>query len=407
MILLIFLSLDTLQISLDQAIEIGLRRRLEIKETDQSVKEARVDLYDALSDLLPTPSSYYEIRRTEDFLDTTTHTWNLTLSQTIFNTATIYSIVNRFDRLSLAKVKFKEQISKTIYNITETYIRLIISLVTQKNLRLSWERAKENYRFARARYEVGLVSKLDLLQAEIAEINTRKNIIDNTNLIEELEDHLQSLLDTNSYIIPTDTLTIPEPDQSLVQMREEFASKNLLIQAARINHSIAKKDLIFSYLALLPSVSGFLSYSYRSYDSPGSISEIWENKYRSYGLRIDFPILNIKDILFGIVHSSIRKKQSEIKMRITEKEEVEVFQQAIRTIESSLAAIELNRKSVEASKEALRLAQERYRNGKGSLLSLLTAQSDLQLSENNYTNALGEYYLAMAKVAYLVGKGAE
>lgn len=407
MILLFILALDTLHLDLDQTIKVGLRRSLVIKESGQSINQSRLGLYDALSDLLPTPSSYYEISHTEGLFDTTSYNWNLYLNQTIFNTSLIYSILAGFDQVSLSKVELREKTSSTVYDITETYINLIIGFASQKNLKSAGKRAVENQRLARARYNLGLTSKLDLLQAEIATINTSKDLIDNENRIDQFEEHLRNLLDTNCYIIPIDSLSQPETRIDPSEIKKDLITDNPSIRSARINRAMASKDLIFSYLAILPRVSAYLSYTYRSYDSPNSIREIWDDKFRSYGLRIDFPIFNIKDILLGVMKARVKKKQAAISLRIASQQQEENLSSAIRTIRSSLLEIGMNKKGLEAAKEALRLARERYRNGKGSLLSLLTAQSDLQKGEANFLTALGDYHLAMARIVYLIGKGGE
>ncbi|RKX71293.1 hypothetical protein DRP53_02035 [candidate division WOR-3 bacterium] len=403
MILLLF-ALDTLSLNLNQVINLGISRSLSVSTARTGVDLATIDLYDGLTDLLPTLSSYYEIRHGTELLDTTTYTYNLSLTQTVLNTTTIYQILSQLDLKSLARLTLKDEIGQLVYELTRGYIRLLVAFAMQKSLGLAQDRADENYRIVAARYQVGEVSRLDLLQADLARTTAERDRIENENRIEQLETHLSQLLDTNIYLIPTDTLPLPEADLDPDSLIPIFFGENLAIRKARLNRSISGKELLFAHLALLPTISLFLSYTYSSYDPPGSIRDIWDNRRRSYGIRIDFPIFNLKDILIGIMRAKVKQKRAEIELRTTRNEAWESFSDALRRLRLSRISIELGKKGLDAAREAFELARERYRTGTGSLLSLLTAQTDLTRSETQYLQALSDYHITLAEIGYLLGR---
>ncbi|HID31861.1 MAG TPA: TolC family protein [bacterium (Candidatus Stahlbacteria)] len=391
--------------NLDQMIELGVKRALEVRKVGAEVSGSKIDLYDAVLDLLPTPSSSYEYRKTGDIFDTTTYTYSLDFGQRIFDTRTIYNIINGSDRLRLAQSNLSETVSDLIYEITTGYIDLIIGFSTHKNLRLAQARAEENYRLVRARYEIGSVSRLDLIQAEIARLRVQKDLIKSETDIAILEEHLSNLLDTQGYIIPVDTLTRPAEKIEIEGLKKTLFKQNPQILSAKIGRKMAHRDLIFSYLDMLPVFSVFLSYRYHSYQPPGSIGEIKDNLDRSFGLRFDLPIFNLKDIILGISKAQVRKRQAELELLLTKRRNEEELARAVLELKTSRSNIDLTTKNLDAAREALRMAQERYRTGSTSLLSLLTAQEDLNEAEASYLRALGDYHRALARISYLIGRG--
>jgi len=73
-------------------------------------------------------------------------------------------------------------------------------------------------------------------------------------------------------------------------------------------------------------------------------------------------------------------------------------------IEESKRRLGWGRKTIELAEEGLRVANLRFKNGVGTQLEVIAAQSALTLAKTNYIQAIYDYEMSLAKYDKAVGK---
>ncbi|MCX5814542.1 MAG: efflux transporter outer membrane subunit [Proteobacteria bacterium] len=263
---------------------------------------------------------------------------------------------------------------------------------------------KDSFNLFSLRFERGLISELELRQAESEYKSALATIPLLEKLIGQQEDGLNVLLGRNPGPIPRgrhlDTLVLPEvpaglPSQLLGRRPDiRQAEQNLIAANARIG---VAKALYF------PSISLTGSYGVESKDLSNLFtgpSKMW-----SYGVPVTVPIFTAGGIAGQVKAAEALRDQNLIRYQ-------QVIQQAFREVEDALIDQRKSREQLAMLKqqlEALRsyssLATLRYENGYTSYLEVLDAERGLFNAELAYAQTQGVLFRALVNLYKSVGGG--
>jgi len=196
--------------------------------------------------------------------------------------------------------------------------------------------------------------------------------------------------------------TIPTPDQessvqTALEFRPDYVAQDYIIKAY-------KKAIGVSKAGRMPSLyfSSALDWA-ASLDETKPSKDDWVRSW-SASLNLSFPIFDgfrtsgsIKKAKADHIKSRLVKKQIEDAIRI----EVE---ESVGLIEESKRRLGWGRKTIELAEEGLRVANLRFKNGVGTQLEVIAAQSALTLAKTNYIQAIYDYEMSLAKYDKAVGK---
>ncbi len=403
-LLLLFSQVDSL--SLDQAVEIALSQSPLYYESKTSLDKSRIQFYQTLSNLLPTLSATAEYAEYEsNNAGTSSYSGRLTLTQPLFDLDIISSIFISNRQLKSTNVQHKADIAGLMLNAKTAYYDLIYANELFESSELAIKRANENMEIIDTKYRIGAASKLDKLQAEVFYLSTLQDRAKALTLQTTAQEKLKSLLASEKDIHPTDSLMPPNTTEfpsidSLVVLLEEV---NYGIQIAQELVSVAKLDVVSSYLAFLPKISFFYGYTYSSDELVFDFQQWNDNSTKNYGVSISFPIFEIKSLVFNNLNAKKELQLQEFsKKRITLENE-----KSLRTTYSALHEaydrLQFATKSLDAATEAATIAKEQYALGTISFLELLTAEEDAYDAQVSYTSALSDFYVQRVNLSYLLG----
>ncbi len=242
-------------------------------------------------------------------------------------------------------------------------------LVTQVSLRSR----EESLALTQRRLEGGVVSALDVQQAEVARENLSAQLSD-LNRLRALSLHQLSVLtgDMELNIASADIKSFPIPPMppaglpsALLESRPDVRQAEEQMVAANANIAVAKA-------ALYPSISltaGFGGESMQLGDVLKSASRIW-----SGGLSLNLPIFDAGKLNARVDQASARQKQVLASYE-------GVIQNAFREVNDALVSLRLQTereaaldKAQLAAQKALQISENRYQSGYSAYLEVLDAQ---------------------------------
>ena len=242
-------------------------------------------------------------------------------------------------------------------------------LVTQVSLRSR----EESLALTQRRLEGGVVSALDVQQAEVARENLSAQLSD-LNRLRALSLHQLSVLtgDMELNIASADIKSLPIPPMppaglpsALLESRPDVRQAEEQMVAANANIAVAKA-------ALYPSISltaGFGGESMQLGDVLKSASRIW-----SGGLSLNLPIFDAGKLNARVDQASARQKQVLASYE-------GVIQNAFREVNDALVSLRLQTereaaldKAQLAAQKALQISENRYQSGYSAYLEVLDAQ---------------------------------
>ncbi len=413
-------SSETLKLSEDEAVNIGLEKSSTIKITASKANAANSKVseskaaglpslkltgsYTRLSELDPVVFGGFTI--SPSIVDN--YITKLTLTQPIFmgnkiDAAIQASELNRdaaVEDLSKEKMKLKSDIRSAYWNLYK-------AVKTKASIIESIGQTKAHLTDVQNAYKVGMSLENDVLKVKVQLSNLELMNIDAENSIDIAQVGLCNLLNLS---LDTKIEIAEEPivdkgnfanfddyKQTALTNKPELKAMDLRVKAGESAITIAKSGWY-------PQIAFFADYNYsnpnsRIFPSQTKFKGTWD-----LGITFSYDIWNwqttshqtaqAQETLYQAVES---KKQLENLIELETK-------QSYLNISRAVKKIEVSKESVEQAKENLRVTNEKFKAGTAINSDLLDSETSLLQAEINYYTALSDYKIAYAKLQFSIGK---
>jgi outer membrane protein len=425
----------------DHAVEIALKRSSQIIGADAGVLDARGGLYGAYSGVLPridasvSRSGLWQDERTgsqvfggvviptdRSDLEQFSTSPGLTGSWSVLNLSSLTGVLAARGSLKAAQHTRRSARQDVAFATRRQYYEVVravrLSEVSSGALRL----ARDDERRVRALFEVGSVSKNDLLRAQV---RTAQSELDSLTAYQAV---------TNQRILLADQLGIGEGemgevDTLLTAEIKTFDPAALLIEAqanrpdlvaADAGLSAARADLRSANFARLPyvTVAGGLDYKPRStfkvttFDTngvalPSSIVQSGSNEsdleYRAT-LALNLDLFNGFQTESRIASAKARLLRAQDGRDRLHRNLASQVDQALLAYREAVERDRVARRAVESATENIKLTQEKYNVGSSTILELIDAQVQLQRALSDQVSAMAAIRVAEAQVDRVRGR---
>jgi len=323
-----------------------------------------------------------------------------------------YTIFNGF-RTKAAYNAAKENYDANVYqhesNKQDLTLHIIYAyyktLQAERILRSAEEAVKNSHlhlEFARARHQAGIVTRSDVLKAEVELSNAELNRIQSANILLNSKGNLNQLMgfSSNNPLELTDNLSVKSENMPLsydslfseaLNSRNEIKRFYSLMDAQNSYIDVAKGEFY-------PSVSANANYNFAGEELSGMQRNWW------LGFTLSIPV-------FKGFSTKARVTGEELALKGLEKDFEALKQQigqevwsAYLAVKESLEKIETSAKGLESAQENLSLTEGEYKEGIGSIIQLTDAQTTFVTSEQNYIRSVADYKIAYAELERTIGK---
>lgn len=401
--------------SLEDCIQIALQNNPGIKSSSYTVDESGLIIKESKGGLFPSlnfnssANRYYSENQSGSFISNDNLSAGLSTRYTIFQgfktTATVGAAKENYNaNVAQHTVKTEEM----ILNVTESYYKLLQAERIVKTTEKAVERSKLYLDYAEARYKNGLASQSDLLKAKVEFSNSELALIRARNAQLAARGSLNTLLgniasesisvvdnlETTTYGKLNDSLSIQEKISELIQTayqnRPEIVRIKSQINAQQSYLTIARSEYF-------PALSLDANYNYTG----ETTADLHANSF--VGLSLNFPIFN------GF-SSQAKVDQEKVLLKNLEQQDLSLHNQislevwnAYLGVKESIELINNTKIFYENAMENLRIAEGEYKEGVGSMLSLVDAQTNLVTAEESYIEALADYGISIASFKRVIG----
>jgi len=401
------------QLKLDEAVRLAIKRNGSVQAAKANVEASKFNLRSAESANLPTVNGLYQwnnsqlnygtgANRNAGTFKTNEHTSSIDGSYTIWDSGSRSSTIGvAKNSFLIQKLSAIQTIRQTILSVHTQYYDL---LRAQELLRVNSDqqkRAEEILKYTKAKFEVGLGPKKDILQAEADALNSKSNVLVQQNRVDTSWQTLRATIGWDEETTPTLVATNEPPAHRVdfnqedayklgLKRRPELQSSRASLDSAALNAKIAQMDARVQF-----SLDANARYAFGP------------DVFRRGGL-----VFNATVPLFDGARSKSVAQARSAAYRAQAQQLTQLEREARADIESTWRQYDQGFAILEASKAALAAAQENYRVaefgarpdiGKSTLLEIRNAQVTLTTAEVNYVQAL--YDMLIADVRYRVAVG--
>ncbi|MAZ58691.1 MAG: hypothetical protein CMP56_04745 [Flavobacteriales bacterium] len=313
------------------------------------------------------------------------------LSYRLFNGFSGIYTLRMFEKQNnIADENTRYQIELKILDIIKQYYDMLNRKHIYNTVKTSHQISLERYNQALERHNLGAISKINLLNAEVNLNQDKVQMEESLIKLRESELNLKLLLGTPDLSFDLQHEFNFNQNLDIETLLKQTFSNNASIIIAELNYSVAKDELKISKSNFSPSIDLFSSYSYNNRKSETSfISEQKDNGVIA-GINVEIPIFS----------SNMRRKNFQnAKINLDSKNHsLEHIQETIKTAllnayynySENLNNLVLMKSNLETIEKTANINKELYDLGQISNLEYRESQILLDQAEISYNSKLSQ-----------------
>ena len=422
-------------LTIDQSIKMALEKNPTIKIAEEKVNDARQSVYQALGTALPSasfqgsqiidevirpidnffyvpgitpdptnPITFLMSNPTLEMDMTNDYQMDLRVTQPLFTGGKIaLGTLMARKGLNLVQSQYENEKNNLSFNVIQAYLGMLVTAEFAEVAEEGYSTAQEFYEISKLLYGQGMISKLDLLQAEVQAANLLPQKTQAENGVTMAAAGLKMLLglDPTTEITLADSMSYTPGSYKLAELRTQALLNRSELEQLDISKSLSSMGVKMALSDYLPNVA--LSWSYSKFgDELDAVSDWNESNMLAVGL--SYNLFN-----GGVRFSKVR--QAKIAQRqvnygydaLRDGIMLEVEQVYLRLMEAEKNILS-QEKTVGQAEEAARLAKIQFREGTITNLQANQVQINLTAAKANYLQALFNYTLAEASIKKVIGE---
>lgn len=426
---------ETQALSIEESIQIALANNPSIKIAEAKVADAKqsvaqafgaalpavnmqgskivdevvrpIDNFLYVPGVVPDPANPITFLMANPYLEfdmTRTYQMDVSVNQPLFTGGKIaLGTIMARKGLNLMNSQFDQEKNDLAYNVIQAYLGL---LVTKEFLAVAedgYNTAYEFYEISELLYKQGMISKLDLLQAEVQAANLLPQKIQAENGVTMAEAGLRILLDLDddTEIILLDSMSYTPGYYELDDLRSQALLSRAELKQMEISKSLSGLGVNMARTEYLPMVA--LSWSYSKFGDDFDTFSDWDES-NMLAIGLSYNLFNGGARWSKVQQAKIARKQADYGYEaLRDAIMLDVEQNYLRLVEAE-NNINSQQKTVIQAEEAARLAKIQYREGTITNLQANQIQISLTAARANYLQALFSYTLAEAGIKKAIGE---
>jgi outer membrane protein TolC len=416
---------DTLKLSLDQAIKLGLASRFDVKGNNLNIDLARNRLIKSNKELLPDLSAngkmvYYgqlqpsiipagylgftEPMKIAIGMKNNT-SLALDLNYTIYKPGLYTDIKIASNNILLEEEKNNKTDINIKVEIAEAYDNVLLKSLQYGIAEKNVSRYKEYYDLTRGKYTSGAVLESDMLLAELDYKNavaaTEKQKQECLLSIENLKYKIN--LPVQTVVILTDSLHSDEAGMSDILPADALTKRSEIKQLA-IEQSGNELQLKKAKQSYFPSLSLFGNYT-RFYQGPQfdySNNFYWA-PVNYVGIKLSIPITGSFKNTNSVKEYKLKLAQTDILLKQKTADIQYEVQESLTRLNNAWQNLEVAKNNYLLSQKVYELKKQQYDSGSFSYEKLLDTEKSLSNTEQEYISAVYSYLIAKINYQKAVG----
>lgn len=283
--------------------------------------------------------------------------------------------------------------------------------IAQGNLEVSEEQLNR----AQILYDGGRISRADLVQAEAAVAQEKKNVSDAQIEVERALFNLSTLLQLPDYRdFDVEDISLPDDLQfgvfDLDEILQIAYQEQPNVKRAELDVEIATKDIDIAKTSLKPTITGTynLGTSYADYFNKGLVNDAWltqwyENIANVFGISVQIPIFDRHQTKLNVEKATINQSLAQNLVEQEKQKLKENIQEAYFHATTSYDAYRAARESVRSSELSTDFAQRSFDAGVLNIYDLQIARNNLMIAKAQMAQAKFNFVFRLKVLDFYAG----
>ncbi len=414
-------------LSLEASIAIALENSFILSMAKEGVAGASAQKKEAMTGFLPKFSMSYSYTRLNEepgfyfpgvppllppsYMATGTvnnFNWGIEVRQTLFAGGGVLANYEA-SRISeeTAKLEEKAKTQEVELDVKIAYFNVLRAQRLFQTAQQSVDMLKAHCDVAHHFFQVGLIPKNDMLQAEVELANGRQALVRARNALEMARARFNTLLkrDLSSPVELEDILDYRPFEKSFQDCLESARRDRPDLKLARLRADQAGKMVRVAQSEYFPSVG--LVGTYARFGDQPSVSG---NAYKDAESWQIMAVANWNFWEWGrtkyrVASATAKEHQAADQVRELDDQMTLEIKNAYMGLQEAESQIAVSRKVIEQADENFRISEARYQERVARATEVLDAQTLLTRARAEYANALGDYHISHARLQKAMGGG--
>jgi outer membrane protein TolC len=409
---------EVMKLNLAQAVDLGLKNRMEVKNQMIAVQIAENEVNKIKSKNLPQINATYDNRINTQLqkniitsssfpggggvLTLGTYSFNvlaLNATQNIYSPAShedkkIYAARTEVERNTLEKTKIDLKLA-----ISQAYYDALLKKEKVQASQFNFDQANEYFLRGKEQLKNGAILPSDLTKFELDQLNAL-NTLEN----DKQADQLSMINLANQLGLPLSTeleLTEPMAAAEVVKINIDSADANrrVELQAEKSQLRVNELNIQKQKASYIPTISLYGNYTTQQLNAAGydpTRFSLW-NQYNYFGFKVEVPLfdgLTKERTRQEYVLRSAQNRNNLIKLQNDFAYEVRA---AVIELNTSINNFTYARQNYELAKKVLAVDQTRFKEGAITLADLKNTEYSVRNSQTNFLTSLFNYFVAKLK----------
>ncbi len=416
-------------LTLQDSIDIALKQSVIIHSAREGVAVAEASKSEAISGFLPRLSTSYNYVRYNEAPSSTisgfptpasktvvttgtenNYAWSIEARQTIFAGGGILANYEA-SKLGVSAAQMEEMgtVLDIVREVKIAYFNLIKAEKLLQVARQSVKQLEAHREAAQGFFDVGIIPRNDLLQAEVQLANGRQFLIRSENGLEMARAKLNTVLrrEIDAPVRVDDVFDYETFGKSPEDCQKAALEKRPEIRACSVKVEQAREFVKLAESGFFPNVSLVGNY-FRFGDTPAVAGSEFRDKE-------NWQVMAVANWTFwewGKTKSRVDQTKG------LENQVADAFENvkdmialevkhAYLLLNESQRQIAVSQRAIEQAEENFRITNERYMEQVARSTDVLDAQNLLTRAKSDYTNAVGDYHIGLANLERAMGVGWE
>ena len=337
----------------------------------------------------------------------------LTLTQPLLRNAGI-DVTKTFIRIAqnnaiVEEHVFRDRVLTVLATVEQTYWEVVFANENLKVAEAALKAAQELLASNRAKAKAGIMSIVDVLQAEAAVASRVEQVLVADKTIRDQEDQLRRLLNPaeedlrqdirltplDQPVVTLEPISLQEAIDTAIEQRPEIVQAKKNMESSDLNTQFSKNQL-------LPTLSfqGTMGLAGLGKDYGDSVNRNLSGDYYNYGagLVLSYPLGN-RSAWSTYSKRQLEAKNAEASLVSVRQQIIVGVREAVRRVQTDFKRIETTRSARIMAEKQLQAEQERLKVGLSTTRFVLDFQRDLATAQGNELRATVDYNKSLSNLA--------
>ncbi len=304
---------------------------------------------------------------------------------------------------------FRDRVLTVLATVEQTYWELVFANDNLKVAQAALKAAEELLATNRAKTKAGVMSIVDVLQAEAAVASRVEQVLVVEKSIRDQEDQLRRLLNpgeedlrqdvrltpTDAPVVVLEPLSLQEAIDTAIEQRPEIVQAKKNLESGELNKQFARNQLLPTL-----SLQGTVGMAGLGKDYGDSVSKNLGGDFYNYGagLVLSYPLGN-RSAVSTYNKRQLEFKNAEASLMSVRQQIIVGVREAVRRVQTDFKRIETTRSARIMAEKQLQAEQERLKVGLSTTRFVLDFQRDLATAQGNELRATVDYNKSLSNLA--------